>query len=346
MRTHHCISLQRSLLLPLCVHHPIIVTSNQCKVVRSPAAIMNEDLSSKKRPAEEKSQDEESSSSRPLKRACRADTIENFIPTPAKKFLLLHLQILRAVYDDTDAQNDEDTPLEDGTVDQENWNIIQNFLKEREGIQCMFDQVQSCQGVHEEAVQFIHEQREEIMLSASCGDWATAHAVTAPSMLRSSSLLFKTQPSPHGKVPRFSASSSLLSAAARDDEDVSNQSESFGLIAALLRQKYDIANDMLTEKTNPYRKLLQDVRRRLAILGELRRKEESPPPSPSKEAAGENNNNESSRSDETRTPDKRLRLDDFFSRQSQDSNEESLARLDTKLRLWKLLLNDLARSTR
>jgi hypothetical protein len=297
---------------------------------------MNEDLSSKKRPAEEGG--DEASSPRPLKRAhinaADDQIIENFIPTPARKFLLLHLQILRAVYDDN-----ADDSTEDGTVDKENWKIIQNFLKERAGIQSMFHQVQSCQGVHDEAVDFIQEQREErMMMITSSGDWAAARVGAVPSLLRSSLLFKTTQPSPH--VPRFSASSSLLSAA-ENDEDESNQGEAFGLIAALLHQKYDVADDLLTEKTNPYRKLLQDVRRRVGILGELRRKVVE---SSSSQTAGENNNNDS---EETRTtsPEKRLRLEEVLSRRSHDSNEESLARLDTKLRLWNLLLNDLARST-
>ena len=251
---------------------------------------------------------------------------ENFIPTTSqpsasrmnhhcyanKKFLMIHLAMLRAAYHygptSTDGQE------EDGKVQSELWMIITKFLRQRDEIQSMLNQVQSCQGMHDEAVKFIHVEEQEVaqehenqsrtgglvMLSSSGGASISQNQnqqlLQSPVMIGGGGIRSSSAMTTNSTTPNRRFASSLLSATQEgigdDDERAtfnnrrynhshnqhhqessdSTSSSSFGLIATLLKQKYDTAHEILKQQTTSYNQLVQDVRQRIKGLEKLQTK--------------------------------------------------------------------------
>jgi hypothetical protein len=228
--------------------------------------------------------------------------------------------------------DDKTTRPEDGNVEDGLWDMIQTFLKDRQELRVMADEVESYRGVHDEALRFMEEQREEMANSMP----PPPVEEDIPSMIFSSSRTMyasssQKQHSPFAGV-RFSGAPSFLSGTQINMDPMSQGGVgAFGLIAGLLKRKYCLADDELKEKTKPFLPLVDTVGQRIATLEALMmggREDEFPV----EETEGMTVN--TSKSSEKKPVG-------FV---SDTPDEELMARMDTKLRLWKLLLLDLSSS--
>lgn len=298
-----------------------------------------EDHVSKKRPASVLNEPENGKKESPSKKRNRLERTlgspaihTNFLPTPRKSgcktFLFLHLQILRALYGDPIDCNDKIHTMipEDGETNEELWGKIQTFLKEREQLREMADNVRSVRGVHEEAVAFMKEQKE--IASTMASPWMINGGI--PNVFGSRTL-FSSQPSPHHHhhyPPNFSLSVS------HPDEGV-GEGGCFGLIAGLLKRKCQIAESNLRIQTNPFRPLLKDVSSRIETLEGLLNGLKN---FPTEHEDTDDDSTEMDPRTQKSVPERVLPLP------TNDQNEEVTARRETKLRLWKMLLLDLKSS--
>jgi hypothetical protein len=253
---------------------------------------------------------------------------QNFIPqfTSASSrkgnhFLLVHMQMLRALYGPTahieQAVTDpaESTAKEeDGALTEYHFQTIQKFLKERQTLRSLADKVKQCQGIEEEALKFVKEEKD-IVSAMTPSTASNSHDKVRRTTFstRTSSLFDTGQQSPYPQNRFFPRSH-------RNDQLESNHG-SLNLMAVLLKRKYLIADQTLKRQTSPFRSLLQDVRRRVTRIDALLAKHN--------ESAPDLQNNSV-----ISIPDGTL---------SGHSGEavEDIARLETKLRLWTLLLLDL-----
>ena len=237
----------------------------------------------------------------------------NFVPTAkSKTFLLLHLQILRALYCDPFDSDTNQSNIEDGDVHDDLWDKIRNFMKERSQIQTMSEEVSSLDALCEEALAFMKEQQE--IASSMLSPLGTSGGITNVFSARTS--LLSSQLSP--RMARFSGS--LLSG-----EEMMGEGGSFGLVAGLLRQKSILASDGLRNKIGPFRPLLEDVEKRInklqLLLGQIENS------LPATDSTGMNSSSAISAASS--------------SLGSKEEDDETIARLETKLCLWKMLLLEL-----
>ena len=282
-----------------------------------------EDQASQKRPATSSpwKDEHETPERRALKRSrldsgASESTAPNFMPTSAsKKFLLLHLQILRALYEDPLVDNKDEeqkkSSVEDGAMNDEMWEKIHKFLQERDQLRAKAKKVELLQGIHEEALLFMREERE--IERSMPNPWVNG----VPNMFNSHSIYTST--SQHSPQSRFRTSSHP-----EPNEGV----DCFGLMAGLLRRKYEITDAQLKETTSPFLPLLTDIENRIEKLEKLLKEEQEHSVEKEETAASELATAYPFSISEIAPPSQRL-------------NEESLARLETKLRLWNMLLLDL-----
>ena len=246
----------------------------------------------------------------------------NFLPTPTR-FLSFHLQLLRALYnnDSDDNVNNNDESSFETNVDEITWEMTSRYLQQRETIKSMTQKANHCSGIHEEALRVLDQ--EPSMSPA----WATSDILPPPPpSIMNSTLLSSTtsQHSPH--TPRYPTQTTGITA---------GDHNSFRVVASLLGRKSRMATACLQQQIKPFRPLVTAVERRLALLDQLTRQQQQ------QQTALQHQNHHHvplfvlSSTSSTETP-----VAGNVLVQQQDM-DESLARMETKRRLWRILLQDL-----
>jgi hypothetical protein len=278
-----------------------------------------------------------------------ASAAANFIPTPSgggpiARFLPFHLKILRALYSYDSAtwnKNEQQKevppppPEEDGTVHDRFWELTTNYLKQRGGLREMRYESDYFRGICQEALQ-VMENNDGPGKSA---DTPPLLAIMGSSHLpithhHHHALLMSasSQQSPH--VSRYA--NSALSETGMTGGALGlhhRRRRSFGVVARLLERKSKMAELRLVQQTTPLEPLFQEVERRRKKLRKLLDQCDR--------AVVKRN--------QSRTMELMLSPVTTHSKQSASSTdqeftnkaEESMARLETKFRLWSILYHDL-----
>jgi hypothetical protein len=338
-----------------------------------------ENGTSQKRPAEEAKGDDETQPSKRTRLEPPSDenqknhhststsTATNFLPTlkRGKHFCLVHLQILRALYTEdpwgtNNGQKGVDlvaavTPAlspEDGLVEDKLWETIQKYLRERDHVRAMAQEVEYYEGVHDEALAFMKEEKERVAVAASTlsmsmsssyirsGDRTSHPFYSSRGGVGGMSFFSQQQQQQSHVSPRPTRfSSSLLSA----QEDAGGSS--FGLIAGLLKRKYHKASDHLQQSVTPFRPLRAEVGRRIQTLEglllqpqQVQQQQVSTSTSTIAMELGHSEGTEVVRSNDSTAKEK---VSSSLSSNNYEPTEEVMARMETKLRLWNLLQSDL-----
>lgn len=290
----------------------------------------------------------------------------------ANRFLRMHLVILKALYCDAEGSS---TPfMEDSAVEDDDWNCIDEFLRERDRIQTISSTVEHMGSIHKEAVKFQHTLdgwdpslamtvTVPITTSPATGRTIASGRLTPSNRMYRSSLMIITQASAsrtsplqarcHQVVRDRTHSRALLwtsttpvnrfyhpevttlqngrnRGTGKEEEGCSNDEESgggdnaFGIISGLLKRKHQIARKHLSKKSAPYRSLLLSIHSRIQDL-EVRLKEHA------EMLDKEGVDNDSF-------------MPDYIA--AKERADESRARMETKINLWWVLLNELKIATK
>jgi hypothetical protein len=241
----------------------------------------------------------------------------NFLPTPTR-FLSFHLQLLRALYNndsDNDNYKSSETNVEDVT-----WEMTSRYLQQRETMKSMTQKANHCSGIHEEALYVLDQE------PAMSPAWATRAIIPPqpPSIMNNSTMLTSStsQHSPH--TPRYPTQTTGITAGG-------DSHQSFRVVASLLGRKSRMATARLQQQIKPFRPLVTAVERRLALLDQLARQQQQ-----QQTALKDQDHHHilsSTSSTETQVAGNIL--------VQQQDMDESLARIETKRRLWSILLQDL-----
>jgi hypothetical protein len=244
-------------------------------------------------------------------------TSPNFLPTPTK-FLPFHLQLLRALYNDNGDAKSSETHVEDDT-----WEMTSRYLQQRVTVKSMTQTANYYSGIHEEALNVLDQE------PATSPAWATSYLLPPPPppIMNSTLLSSTSQHSPH--TPRYPTQTGGAGSSQHAGGD---SHRSFRVVASLLGRKSRMATARLQQHTRPFRPLLTVVERRLALLDELAHQQQH--------TALQHQNHVAlpllSSTSSTETPVAGNVL-------VQEDMDESLARIETKRRLWSILLKDLQR---
>eukprot|EP00980_Cylindrotheca_fusiformis_P008906 scaffold1900_cov123-Cylindrotheca_fusiformis.AAC.32 len=218
--------------------------------------------------------------------------------------------VLKCLYDtsvDGEAVAEDEGMVGDGEMSAEVFATIQRFITERNKLRGLVDRVQTSKAVQEEAIKFVNQEKEAIASTMTPISPAKTRDGPIPMFPRSSSsVVMASQQSPY--APRFFSSSHRM-------DQLESSSGSLNLMAALLRRKYLIADKMLKKRTDPFKALLVAVRERVQNIDKLL----------------------SSHCKHTVEEEEVQKAPDTIP-------EETATRLETKHRLWKLLLLDLESS--
>ena len=296
------------------------------------------------------------------------------------RFLRLHLQLLKALYfekkdcsDDSangkaaDALSNE---KDDGPIDNELCRSIERFLRDRGRLRGLDADVAHYERLYESAMDFMEEEGQDDVKQGS-------HMTISPwNMLRlspaanasgglarggdhhhhpfygsSTSFLFgNSQQSPfmtmlsNRKYPHGLLSSS------QDADTANTASNAFGVVVGMLQAKYGHAVKTLQQTSHPFGPLISQVTKRVEMLEQLldtttttkttttgsprkttkRGDEEATHLSGKKEEAGAG-----------QSLSLQQRHLEYLQRKTEEEDNEWRARIETKLRLWKLLHSDL-----
>ncbi|CAJ1969272.1 unnamed protein product [Cylindrotheca closterium] len=249
---------------------------------------------------------------------------QSFIPTtPKNSFLRLHLQILRSLYTadslETQFEGQRDDLVDvkdDGEVQEDVFGTIEQFLKQRRQLGGLVNAVKLNKAVHDEAAKYQSEdiQAEQYPLTPST---VPKNEVTNSILARSSVIPLSSQQSPYGQ--RF-LSGSYRTGLSQSSNGGSN------LLAALLKRKYLLADRALRRETHVFQELLSNVKERIEIIESLLEEQLKAPGLQSLGGGTENlTPNASSNA--------RVHENEYRS--------EMVAKLETKQRLWAMLLQDM-----
>lgn len=241
----------------------------------------------------------------------------SFVPTTTgNQFLFLHLQILRSLYDHTILDGEDATDetrganvKDDGEVSDDFFSTIQKFLKERNKLRVLVEKGKMSKGVQDEAISFIKDENEIASAMTPISPVKTRDATIPNNMFsRSSSAMIPSQQSPYPH--RFFSTS-------HRSEHMEINNGSLNLMAVLLRRKYLVADKTLKQQAQPFNAVLFEVRRRVQkierLVSELNTDGVEEGSLQNVESSGK----------------------------LADESQEGVARLETKLHLWNLLLLDL-----
>jgi hypothetical protein len=249
----------------------------------------------------------------------------------ANRFLRVHLHILKALYEQ---QRSTQSMSGDCRVEDKYWDVVEAFLKERNSIKKMTKRTQRMCDIHDEAKEF----QKQISPFSIINNHVISHQVS-PQFKRlgnrtndpkghrsnltfgSSALLLITQPSPHFLPNRPSLGwngTRGCNSGGRDtmEDDGGN---AFGIVSGLLKRKHDLASRHLNQRTSKLRALVKESRSRIEILNS--------------ELIAEKDK-ETSMFESFGTC-----IDDFII--AKEECEDCQVKIETKIRLWKLLLHDL-----
>jgi hypothetical protein len=196
-----------------------------------------------------------------------------------------------------------------------------------------------CSGIHKEA---LHVLDQEPALSPA---WATRDIIPPPpppSSSMNSTLLTgttsTTQHSPHTpRYPTQQQTGSTSSLQRGGDNNNNSSHQSFRVVASLLGRKSQMATARLQQQIKPFRPLLTAVEQRLALLDQLARQQQQT-------ALQHQNQHIASlvlRSSTVCSTETQVAGNVVLGVQEDDNMDESLARIETKRRLWSILLQDL-----
>ena len=249
----------------------------------------------------------------------------------ANRFLRVHLQVLKALYEQQ--TQPESTP--DGRhLEKKHWDVIESFLKERGAIKGTMKRTQRMREIHEEAMEF----QKSVSASSVVENRIVTHPFS-PQLTRIgnrkrefTALTLITQPSPRSLPKRSShawAGIGSKSGGRRNsnrninmfynmhsDSAENDRGNAFGMVSGLLKRKYNLASRRLTQRTVKLRALVKECQHRIEIL------------------------------DSQLVVEKKNK--DFLSGRavnmmhSFEEHEDALVRIETKIGLWKLLLQDLS----
>lgn len=219
----------------------------------------------------------------------------------ANKFLRVHLQVLKALYQE---------PEEDCRVEERYWSSIASFLTERKTCATLVKRAQTMGGICEEAMEF------QKQLSASCteNELFVAHPLSprfyrknGVGLSRSSGLVTQASPYYSHRPPPIWNSVAVRSTPQNNNKTEDEAYSAFGIVSGLLRRKHRLAAKNLKQRTINLRGLVAESRDRIRIL--------------------------ESRLHSARTTS--------HPTTTIEEQEDCLVRIETKLGLWKLLHRDL-----
>jgi len=249
---------------------------------------------------------------------------QSFIPsTPKGFFLRLHLHLLKSLYDpDTFQLNYEgaDGDLvevkDDGEVQDDVFGAIEQFVKQRRQLSGLVHTVKLNKAVEETASKCLNDNDKEGEEHSPTPMAVPSNDVPKSIFALSSAMSLSSQQSPYGQRLLSGNYSSVLS---------QSSSKGANLLAALLKRKYLIANRTLRRETHVFQELLSNVKKRIETIETLLAELKGAPGLQSSESGTENQSPNASSSNQHQLPE----------------NEEMVARLETKHRLWEMLLKDM-----
>lgn len=323
------------------------------------------------------------STTRPTKRArFQVETAHapNFLPTCSNKrgrrFLLLHLQLLKAIYSQDNRDSNDitggkrletetmrtrgnyDRPLHDDLC-----TSIEAFLRDRGRARSLDVTVQHYQELYEGALQFIDEQHGKEDSNRAAIPVSTWSLVTQKGnngrarnfpytnpMIRSALLLGGSQQSPFAPsshiYPRTLLSSHFLEQSAPGATGDHISVNPFGLVAGIIQAKHKNALEDLQKTILPFEPLVDEVTQRIQSLEMSLIGQQSYPNSRVKKGANitvhrfeDNSNSDSFQNGHTSDEIVCGSYGDDV--ELEQDEEEWRARTETKLRLWRLLEMDL-----
>jgi hypothetical protein len=250
----------------------------------------------------------------------------------ANKFLRVHLHVLKALYE-------QETPMQPITggrhVEKKYWDAVEKFLKERNSIKRSTERTQRMRRIHDEAKEF-----QKMIPSFSIASDHIISQQVSPQLKRlrnhnsdrkgplsnlafgSSALMLITQPSPRylpGRPPSgWNGGGCKTGGDMQSDTIEDDGSNAFGIVSGLLRRKHNLASRRLNQRTSKLRALVEESRRRIEIL--------------KSELIAEKQNESTIRGSGKS-------IETFETRM--EACEDRQIRIETKIRLWKLLLHDL-----
>ncbi len=246
----------------------------------------------------------------------------------ANRFLRVHLHILKVLYD----QEGMVPPTSGDSIDEKYWGIIEAFLVERNTIRRTTKRAQRMLEIHDEAMEFqknlppisiVNNPILSHQFSPRHGTRNHDKGSRSNFKFGSSALMLITQPSPHYRTPRGWNGRGGQSALRRNEvqgETMDNVGgNAFGIVSGLLKRKHDLASRGLNRRTSKLRALMKESQRRIETLdSELKATKEIQVSSVHN--LGDN-------------------IEDFIL--AKEEREDRQVRIETKIRLWKLLLHDL-----
>lgn len=245
----------------------------------------------------------------------------------ANRFLRVHLHILKALY--YEESSNESTSREI-PVDEKYWDAIQGFLVERNTINRANKRARRMSEIHNEALDF---QKTAPPLPI-VGNHIISHQVspqyqryttrnTAVKGPRSNFMLI-TQPSPlypTNRTPRRWSGRASHSGGQRNEIQVYSMGEeggnAFGIVSGLLKRKHALVSRHLNRRNSLLLGLVKESQSRIETLESNLLSEK------------ENSSLDLSKN----------RIEDLM--MEREESEDRQVRIETKLRLWKLLLHDL-----
>jgi len=221
-------------------------------------------------------------------------------------------------------------------VENKYWDAVENFLKERNSIKRSTERTRRMRRIHDEATEF-----QKMIPSFSIASDHIISQQVSPQLNRlrhhnsdrkgslsnlafgSSALMLITQPSPRylpGRPPSgWNGGACKTGGDMQSDAVEYDGSNAFGIVSGLLRRKHSLASRRLNQRTSKLRALVEESRRRIEILkSELIAEKQ-------KESAIKGSGKS---------------IEAFETRM--EACEDRQIRIETKIRLWKLLLQDLS----
>ena len=259
----------------------------------------------------------------------------------ANRFLRVHFQVLKALY-----EKDTSSHLVslDIRVKDEYWSSVEIFLRERNTIQRTTKRAQRMRDILDEAREFQNNMPTFPIMSNHVKSYQTSpqfkshnifsddSKVTQPKSTFGSMLI--TQPSPRGlpnQPSRWNSKFGGRKILNKDNDALHNtqsnmmrdeQGNAFGLVSGLLERKYSLARRQLNQRTCKLQILTKECRRHIEIL--------------SSDLAMLKDNGFSIR--------KYPEMSNHDFKQAKEECENLQILIETRIRLWRLLLHDLSQT--
>ena len=285
---------------------------------------------------------------------------EQLLPTSLTKsnsnatFHPVHLDVLRALYDDSKSNHNREISEEDGVVEPEFWGTVDRYLQHRPQLRANADITNATKALSEEAQIIIRANQENPPLVALENPYPSRDCMPLAAGSNSGVLSSSSQKSPHS--PRFSSSQQRATGAGgfssqlTQNLNTNNNHEQQGLsiVHMLLDRQYRTSLKKLRQQTEPVRPIQAAAAQRVQRLEQLvqRSLEQQHHVTQSAiQAMMMDPSSLSSQKSQQQTTSSSTKPK-LTSSNETSSEEDVLLRLTMKLRLWKLLLQDLQANTK